>query len=132
MRSGVDSNTFGAWLGHVSLDATHIYAEVELGKRKLLALCDLPSYAGTRAGHPAPKLMEFLRTLRQRRTQKLCCQPRAFQRIAKLGGCVAQRHVVIQPELKRLAVGVTHLDFINVFGPRAFVGIERDFVVGLS
>jgi hypothetical protein len=50
---------------------------------------------------------------------------KGFQRIAKLGGCVAQRHVVIQPELKRLAVGVTHLDFINVFGPRAFVGVEK-------
>jgi hypothetical protein len=57
---------------------------------------------------------------------------KGFQRIAKLGGCVEQRHVVIQPELKRLAVGVTHLDFINVFGPRAFVRVEKDFVVGLS
>jgi hypothetical protein len=33
-----------AWLGHVSLGATHIYAEVDLAmKEKAFALCDLPS-----------------------------------------------------------------------------------------
>jgi site-specific recombinase XerD len=64
LRSGVDINTIRAWLGHVSLDTTHIYAEVDLAmKEKALTLCDLPSYAGTRAWHRAPKLMEFLRTL---------------------------------------------------------------------
>lgn len=64
LRSGVDINTIRAWLGHVSLDTTHIYAEVDLAmKEKALALCDLPSYAGTRAWHSTPKLMEFLRTL---------------------------------------------------------------------
>jgi integrase/recombinase XerD len=30
LRSGVDINTIRAWLGHVSLDTTHIYAEVDL------------------------------------------------------------------------------------------------------
>src|SRR6266478_7167741 len=30
LRSGVDINTIRAWLGHVSLDTTHIYAEVVL------------------------------------------------------------------------------------------------------
>jgi integrase/recombinase XerD len=64
LRSGVDINTIRAWLGHVSLDTTHIYAEVDLAmKEKALTLCDLPSYGGTRAWHSAPKLMEFLRTL---------------------------------------------------------------------
>ena len=29
LRSGVDINTIRAWLGHVSLDTTHIYAEVD-------------------------------------------------------------------------------------------------------
>jgi integrase/recombinase XerD len=43
-RSGVDINTIRAWLGHVSLDTTHIYAEVDLEmKAKALALCDLPT-----------------------------------------------------------------------------------------
>jgi site-specific recombinase XerD len=26
LRSGVDINTIRAWLGHVSLDTTHVYA----------------------------------------------------------------------------------------------------------
>ena len=30
LRSGVDINTIRAWLGHVSLDTTHVYAEVDL------------------------------------------------------------------------------------------------------
>jgi integrase/recombinase XerD len=38
LRSGVDINTIRAWLGHVSLDTTHIYAEVDLEmKEKALA-----------------------------------------------------------------------------------------------
>jgi integrase/recombinase XerD len=64
LRSGVDINTIRAWLGHASLDTTHIYAEVDLEmKEKALALCDLPNYAGARPWHSDPKLMEFLRAL---------------------------------------------------------------------
>ena len=59
-----DIDTIRAWLGQVSPDTTHIYAEFDLAmKEKALAFCDLPSYAATRALHSAPKLMEFLRTL---------------------------------------------------------------------
>jgi integrase/recombinase XerD len=64
LRSGVDINTIRAWLGHVSLDTTHIYAEVDLKmKEKALALCDLPNYTGEKPWHSDPKLMEFLRAL---------------------------------------------------------------------
>ena len=39
LRAGVDINTIRAWLGHVSLDTTHIYAEVDLEmKAKALAV----------------------------------------------------------------------------------------------
>nr|WP_245425239.1 hypothetical protein [Sinorhizobium sp. M4_45] len=42
MRAGVDINTIRAWLGHVSLDTTHIYAEVDLEmKAKALAKVDI-------------------------------------------------------------------------------------------
>jgi site-specific recombinase XerD len=42
LRSGVDINTIRAWLGHVSLDTTHIYAEVDLEmKAKALAQCQI-------------------------------------------------------------------------------------------
>ncbi len=62
VRSGVDINTIRAWLGHVSLDTTNIYAEVDLEmKAKALASVDV-------SGQPAeplrqralPSLMTFL------------------------------------------------------------------------
>jgi site-specific recombinase XerD len=33
LRSGVDINTIRAWLGHVSIDTTNIYAEVDLQQK---------------------------------------------------------------------------------------------------
>lgn len=63
LRSGVDINTIRAWLGHVSLDTTNIYAEVDLEmKAKALASVDV-------SGQPAqplrqrdlPSLMTFLK-----------------------------------------------------------------------
>ena len=44
LRSGVDINTIRAWLGHVSLETTNRYAEVDLEmKAKALAACAGPS-----------------------------------------------------------------------------------------
>ena len=64
LRSGVDINTIRAWLGHVSLDTTHIYAEVDLEmKAKALALCDLPNDVATTPWHSDPGLIGFLRSL---------------------------------------------------------------------
>lgn len=65
LRAGVDINTIRAWLGHVSLDTTHIYAEVDLEmKAKALSsvdITDLPAVARRRA--ELPSLMEFMRGL---------------------------------------------------------------------
>jgi integrase/recombinase XerD len=65
LRAGVDINTIRAWLGHVSLDTTNIYAEIDLEmKAKALAKCEV-----TDAGKPHrhwrddPALMTFLRAL---------------------------------------------------------------------
>jgi integrase/recombinase XerD len=33
LRSGVDINTIRVWLGHVSIDTTNIYAEVDLQRK---------------------------------------------------------------------------------------------------
>jgi integrase/recombinase XerD len=42
LRSGVDINTIRAWLGHVSLNTTHVYAEHDLQmKAEALAKCEL-------------------------------------------------------------------------------------------
>jgi site-specific recombinase XerD len=35
LRAGVDINTVRAWLGHVSLDTTNIYAEIDLETKVL-------------------------------------------------------------------------------------------------
>jgi integrase/recombinase XerD len=64
LRSGVDINTIRAWLGHVSLDTTHLYAEVDLEmKAKALALCDLPNEVATKPWHSDPGLIGFLKAL---------------------------------------------------------------------
>ena len=64
LRSGVDINTIRAWLGHVSLITTNVYAEVDLEtKAKALANCEVK---GKKSGRPWKEntgLMEFLRTL---------------------------------------------------------------------
>jgi integrase len=42
LRAGVDINTIRAWLGHVSIDTTNIYAETDLEmKAKALATCEV-------------------------------------------------------------------------------------------
>jgi integrase/recombinase XerD len=63
LRAGVDINTIRAWLGHVSIATTSIYAEIDLAaKVKALANCE-----GVRQSAPIWKqdagLMAFLRSL---------------------------------------------------------------------
>ena len=66
LRAGVDLNTIRAWLGHVSLDTTNIYAETDLAtKAKALAACD-PGGGNLRVKkrwRDDPTIMEFLRGL---------------------------------------------------------------------
>jgi integrase/recombinase XerD len=66
LRSGVDINTIRAWLGHVSLDTTHIYAEADLEmKAKALAQCEIPALASETNNKWSnnPKLINFLKSL---------------------------------------------------------------------
>jgi len=66
LRSGVDINTIRAWLGHVSLDTTHVYAEVDLEmKAKALAKCQIPELPGDSAKPWScnQELMAFLKSL---------------------------------------------------------------------
>ena len=64
LRSGVDINTIRVWLGHVSLQTTHIYAESDLKmKAEALARCEAPLL---RKGNPRPTrkgVMGFLNTM---------------------------------------------------------------------
>jgi len=65
LRAGVDINTIRAWLGHVSLDTTNIYAEIDLEmKAKALAKCEVTDASQpTRHWRDDPALMTFLRSL---------------------------------------------------------------------
>jgi integrase/recombinase XerD len=64
LRAGVDINTIRAWLGHVSLSTTNIYAEVDLEmKAKALANCETEEGGSRRPWREDTGLMEFLRTL---------------------------------------------------------------------
>jgi site-specific recombinase XerD len=64
LRAGVDINTIRAWLGHVSLNTTNIYAEVDLEmKAKALAACELTATKPTKQWREDAGLMAFLQTL---------------------------------------------------------------------
>jgi integrase/recombinase XerD len=66
LRSGVDINTIRAWLGHVSIDTTNIYAEVDL-QRKAEVLAHSNNFSTTPATNQRWKddrsLLAFLRSL---------------------------------------------------------------------
>lgn len=64
LRAGVDINTIRVWLGHVSLNTTNIYAEVDLEMRtKALALCEVTSKKSKKYWHDDKKTMEFLNSI---------------------------------------------------------------------
>jgi integrase/recombinase XerD len=65
LRAGVDINTIRAWLGHVSLNTTNVYAEIDLEmKAKALARCQVDEPTkGSRRWREDPQLMAFLRSL---------------------------------------------------------------------
>jgi integrase/recombinase XerD len=69
LRAGVDINTIRAWLGHVSLQTTNRYAEVDLQmKAKALAACAVsanghPSAQPVAGGRKPQNLMPFLDSL---------------------------------------------------------------------
>lgn len=64
LRAGVDINTIRAWLGHVSLDTTNIYTEIDLEmKAKALACCEIPEETTSKRWRKEPNLIAFLRAL---------------------------------------------------------------------
>ena len=65
LQAGVDINTIRAWLGHVSIDTTSIYAETDMAtKKRALATLDRGRTRKASGGWSRkPDVMEFLRTL---------------------------------------------------------------------
>jgi site-specific recombinase XerD len=64
LRAGVDINTIRAWLGHVSITTTNVYAEVDLEmKAKALANCEVEGAKPNQPWRDQKGLIEFLRSL---------------------------------------------------------------------
>jgi site-specific recombinase XerD len=64
LHAGVDINTIRAWLGHVSLNTTNIYAEIDLEmKARALALCEVKRGKRGKPWHQEKGLMAFLQAL---------------------------------------------------------------------
>jgi len=64
LRAGVDINTIRAWLGHVSLETTNRYAEIDLEmKAKALDACAVNNPDRTRTWRKDKDLMAFLSSL---------------------------------------------------------------------
>jgi site-specific recombinase XerD len=62
--AGVDINTIRAWLGHVSISTTNIYAEIDLTlKANAVALCEVRQQRPGRSWKEDKDLMAFLKSL---------------------------------------------------------------------
>jgi site-specific recombinase XerD len=62
--AGVDINTIRAWLGHVSIATTNIYAEIDLTlKANAVALCEVGRQRPRRSWKEDKDLMVFLKSL---------------------------------------------------------------------
>ena len=60
LRARVDINTIRAWLGHVSINTTNIYAEVDLEmKAKALACCEVIANKHVKTWRENKNLMSF-------------------------------------------------------------------------
>src|SRR6266446_5617513 len=63
LRAGVDINTIRAWLGHVSIETTNVYAEIDLEmKAKALKMCE--AKRKQKRWRDKPDLLAFLSQLR--------------------------------------------------------------------
>jgi integrase/recombinase XerD len=64
LEAGVDVNVIRGWLGHVSLNTTNIYAEVDMEmKAKALATCEVRTVQPQKHWREDTGLIEFLRSL---------------------------------------------------------------------
>ncbi|MDR1155631.1 MAG: tyrosine-type recombinase/integrase [Bacteroidales bacterium] len=64
LQAGVDINTIRAWLGHVSINTTNVYAEINLEmKAKALACCEIETNTKSKKWREDKNLMDFLNSL---------------------------------------------------------------------
>jgi site-specific recombinase XerD len=64
LRASVDINTIRGWLGHVSLETTNIYTEIDRSmKADALSKCEVPAKSNSRGRWHQLALVEFLHSL---------------------------------------------------------------------
>lgn len=64
LRAGADINTIRGWLGHVSLDTTNVYVEIDLQmKADALARCEITASTEPTRRWRQPEVMALLRTI---------------------------------------------------------------------
>ncbi len=63
LRSGNDVNMVSCWLGHVDINTTHIYLEIDIEmKRKMIEKADAPTINKKAAWHK-PDVLQWLNAL---------------------------------------------------------------------
>ena len=63
LQSGVDITVIALWLGHESLETTHIYIEADLQMKQQALEKVAPAGQGFRRFNPADDLLAFLSAL---------------------------------------------------------------------
>jgi integrase/recombinase XerD len=71
LQSGNELNLVRLWLGHVSLNTTHLYVEIDMKlKKEILAKCQPPELKEKRKKWKQPKILNWLDTFNEK--EKLC------------------------------------------------------------
>ena len=67
LKAGIDINTIRDWLGHVSVDTTNIYTEIDLEmKAKALSHCEIFEKTRPRKQWQKSGVLQFLKSIGRR------------------------------------------------------------------
>jgi len=73
LQAGNELNMIRLWLGHSSLDTTHMYVEIDMKmKREILNKCQPPVLKERKKIWKQPKILEWLESFSQNKTVRLC------------------------------------------------------------
>ena len=71
LQSGNELNVVRLWLGHASLNTTHMYTEIDMKlKKEILEKCQPPELKQKQKKWQQPKILQWLDTLYKE--EKLC------------------------------------------------------------
>jgi integrase/recombinase XerD len=63
LQSGVDISVIALWLGHESIETTHVYVEVDMPTKERALQKLAPAGASVRKFTPGDRVLAFLATL---------------------------------------------------------------------